>query len=284
MTSTAYDLLMAIRSRVSCRDQTQRLTRRLRAPGLAAVLVAVGVTAASWIPRPTTAAGLVMTQRIPSPRIVDGVPLTPITASQRIQCQKFASRLKMSVPCPGLLPVPIPVPSAYSGPPCLGVFGESACGLAAIQLSRSLFVLSQSNFKVPPGYVGVTFQQYNGAVVPMESIAGGPLGHFVFMTGTTLPGVVGNGSRRGASPVPTYCAPQMMSTPLRVNGAVAKLYQCSDSGGGPGVFQLLMGHQLLVWNQAGIKCEVSFHGISQVNVDLDIAVADSTWMVTSGHR
>jgi hypothetical protein len=54
----------------------------------------------------------------------------------------------------------------------------------------------------------------------------------------------------------------------------------SDSGGGPNVFQLIMGHQLLVWKMAGITGEVSFHGISQVNVDLDVAVANSTKLVT----
>jgi hypothetical protein len=69
-----------------------------------------------------------------------------------------------------------------------------------------------------------------------------------------------------------------------VDGDIAKLYQCSDSGGGPGVFQLIMGHQLLVWKIAGITCEVSFHGISEVNVDLDVAVADSTNMVTAAGR
>ena len=57
-----------------------------------------------------------------------------------------------------------------------------------------------------------------------------------------------------------------------------------NTGGGPDVFQLIMGHQLLVWNQAGITCEVSFHGISQVNVDLDVAVADATTMVTARRR
>jgi hypothetical protein len=162
--------------------------------------------------------------------------------------------------------------------------GEAACGPGVSFADRSLFELSQSNFKVPPSYMGVTFQQYNGAVVPLPSISGGPLGHFVFMAGTKLPAVVGNGSRRGASPVPTYCTPQMTSAPLRVHGVLAKLYQCSDSGGGPHVFELVMGHQLLVWKMAGLTCEVSFHGISQVNVDLDVAIADSTTIVAARHR
>jgi hypothetical protein len=276
---------MGLQHRVPRRGRATSPTLRLRSLGLTVALVALVVGSAPWTPsRPAAATELAVADRMPGPKVVDGVPLTPITTSERNQCQRFASRLGASVPCLGLLPVPIPVPSTYSGPPCLGEFGETACGRAAIQVSRSLFLLSQSNFEVPPGYVGVTFQQYNGDVVPMESIAGGPLGHFVFMAGTTLSARVGNGSRRGASPVPRYCMPQMTATPLRVNGATAKLYQCSDSGGGPGVFQLLMGHQLLVWKQAGITCEVSFHGISQVNVDLDLAVADSTRMVTAGSR
>jgi hypothetical protein len=252
--------------------------------GLVGVLVAVWVISVSLASRQATAGELSATQRIPSPKVVDGVLLAPISASQRSQCQKFASRLHRSVPCPGLLPVPIPLPSDYSGDPCLGEAGETACGPAVTTVTRSLIELSQSNFEVPPDYVGVTYQQYNGTVVPMKSITGGPLGHFVFMAGTTLAAVVGNGSRRGASPVPTYCAAEMTSNQLRVNGTIAKLYQCSDSGSGPGVFQLIMGHQLLVWNQKGITCEVSFHGISQVNVGLDVAVADSTRMVAAGRR
>ena len=62
---------------------------------MVSVLVAVGVVmATSLVPtRPTNAVGLAMTQRAPKAEIVDGVPLTPVTASQRSQCQKFASRL-----------------------------------------------------------------------------------------------------------------------------------------------------------------------------------------------
>ncbi len=37
-----------------------------------------------------------------------------------------------------------------------------------------------------------------------------------------------------------------------------------------------MRHDLLVWNDSRITCEGSFHGHSQVNIDLDIAVADAT--------
>jgi hypothetical protein len=50
------------------------------------------------------------------------------------------------------------------------------------------------------------------------------------------------------------------------------------------VLELLKGHDLLVWEDAGITTEVSFHGHSQVNVDLDIAVAKATVLVASRKR
>jgi hypothetical protein len=70
-----------------------------------------------------------------------------------------------------------------------------------------------------------------------------------------------------------------VATTIRVHGSAATLYQCSDSSRGPGEIELLTGHDLLVWNDAGITSEVSFHGHSQVNVDLDIAEADATILV-----
>jgi hypothetical protein len=135
-----------------------------------------------------------------------------------------------------------------------------------IQVSNT-FLLSQSNFQVPPGYVGVTFEQYSGAVVPEPSVNGGPLGHFVFTAG-------------GSPQVPAYCSPMQVANTVRVHGVAARLYQCSDSSTGPGELQLIMGHDLLVWDDAGITTEVSFHGHSQVNVDLDIAVANATSLIS----
>jgi hypothetical protein len=162
------------------------------------------------------------------------------------------------------------------------VAGELACGPGVVFSDRTLFELTQSNFKVPPNYVGVTFQQNNGAVVPEPSLSRGPLGHFVFMAGTNLPAYVR--SPRKGSPVPPYCTPQGTAAPLRVHGVRAKLYNCSGSQGGRDALEIIMGHQLLVWKMAGVTCEVSFHGISQVNVDLDVAVADATTMVPVRHR
>jgi hypothetical protein len=209
----------------------------------------------------------------PKAEVVDGVPLVPITAAQRRECQKFADLLKERVPCPELLPKPIPVPSTYSGPPCLGVAGELACGPAVIQVYRSVrsFFVSQSNFQVPSNYVGVTFQQYSGTIVPEPSVIGGPLGHFVFTAG------------KGAfqiNQVPPYCSPVQVASTVRVHGSVATLYQCESPGSSPGVNQLIQGHDLLVWHSGGITAEVSFHGHSQVNLDLDIAVADATKLVS----
>ncbi len=98
----------------------------------------------------------------PKAEVIDGVPLVRATASQRHECQKFANYLKRAIPCPGLLPDPIPDTSASAAGLCIGevgAFGEGSCGPAAIDVSRKLFELSQSNFQVSSSYVGVTFVQ-----------------------------------------------------------------------------------------------------------------------------
>jgi hypothetical protein len=208
--------------------------------------------------------------------VVDGVPLVPTTKAQRAECRKLAGRLKRPAPCPGLLPVPIPIPPTSTA--CFGEVGalsEMSCGPAGIQVTGrgrgAQFLLSQSNFQVPASYVGVTFEQNNGVVVPDISIDGGPLGHFVFTAG-------------GGRLLPSYCSRIPVAKPVRVHGAVAMLYQCSDAPTAPGVVELLKGHDLLVWDDAGITAEVSFHGHSQINVDLDIALANATVLVTPRTR
>ena len=172
----------------------------------------------------------------------------------------------MRVPCPGILPDPIPVPPSAAS--CLGQLGETACGPAVIQVSDS-FLLSQSNFQVPPGYVGVSFEQYNGNQVPEQSVNGGPLGHFVFTAG-----------KGDSEAVPAYCGP--LANTVQVHGSVARLYQCSSPGSSPSELQLIQGHDLLVWNNDGITTEVSFHGHSPVNLDLDLAVAEAAQLVSPG--
>jgi hypothetical protein len=216
----------------------------------------------------------------PTAEAIDGVPLVPVTKTQRESCQTFANQLRRAVPCPGLLPDPIPVPSTYSGPPCLGTVGELACGPAVNLLdARTVFGLSQSNFQVPPGYVGVTFQQYSGHMVPESSISGGPLGHFVFMAGTDLQSVMTNMRGKNVVPVPPYCSPLDSGSPIRVHGRLATLYQCG-SFNSLTENELVSGHTLLVWKDAGFTCEVSFHGHSQVNIDLDVAVAKATVLIS----
>ena len=223
----------------------------------------------------------------PKAEVVDGVPLVPTTKAQRAECQRFADHLKRPVPCPGLLPDPIPVSTADAGGPCLhevGAFGEGSCGPAGIQLDGNLFELSQANFQVPPGYVGVTSQQYSGAIVPVTSISGGSQGHFVFMSGTDLPYVMTHKRGKGVLPVPSYCTPLNSASRVRVHGSVAKVYQCADSRTSLFQIETITGHTLLVWNDAGITCEVSFHGHSQVNVDLDVAVANATTLESPRKR
>jgi hypothetical protein len=145
--------------------------------------------------------------------------------------------------------------------------GES-CGPAVIEITGYLW-LSQENFQVPPGYVGVTFEQYSGAFVPEPSVSGGPLGHFLFTAGNSVD-----------QQVPPYCSPSQMASPVQVHGSAATLYQCSNRGTSPFESQGVLGHELLAWDDGGITTEVSFHGHSQLNVDLDIAVANTTELVS----
>jgi hypothetical protein len=263
------------------RRQFRRARHSISVRELACILCGPYVLISLMIPAPAQAQSVAFASAAPEPKaeVVDGVPLIPTTKAQRAECQRFADHLKRPVPCPGLLPDPIPVSTADAGGPCLhavGALGEGSCGPAGIQLDGNLFEFSQANFQVPPGYVGETYQQYNGAIVPVTSISGGSQGHFVFMSGTDLPYVMTHKRGKGVVPVPSYCTPLNSSSRVRVHGNVAKLYQCADSRTSPFQIETITGHTLLVWNDAGVTCEVSFHGHSQVNVDLDVAVAEAT--------
>lgn len=234
---------------------------------------------------PEASAAVVPNGRPPKAEVVDGVPLIPTTASQRDECQRFADHLKRPVPCPGLLPDPIPDTSASAAQRCIGevgAFSETSCGPAAIEWFGSTFELSQSNFQVPVRYVGVTFEQDNGAVVPQSSISGGPLGHFVFMAGTDLSYVMTHRRGGNVAPVPSYCS-RLGGSDVHVQERPARVYQCG-SDQSLNQLELVSGHTLLVWQDAGITTEVSFHGHSQVNVNLDVAVANATLLVSPRRR
>ena len=179
-TSEPYDLGTRLGSDMRGRFQGGT---RVSLPGILGIVLVVAVVTLHGFPPARADAARAATNPSNS---VDGVPLIPITASQRAACQRFADQLKRPVPCPGLLPDPIPVSPTSSAASCLSVLGEDGCGPAKIQESGGVFFLSQSNFQVPAGYVGVTFEQNNGAVVPETSVSGGPLGHFVFMAGRDL--------------------------------------------------------------------------------------------------
>jgi hypothetical protein len=256
--------------------------------GLASLVVAALLTA--FLPPKTAQAqtsNLAAFAAEPRAQVVDGVPLVPTTKAQRGECLAFADHVRRPVPCPGLLPDPIPVSPTSAATLCrgnYGAFGEGSCGPAGFQVGGNLFELSQSNFQVPPGYIGVTFAQSDGTVVPDTSITGGPLGHFVFMTGTDLRHVMTNNRDRRAAPVPSYCAPLHPASLVRVRGHLAKLYQCGVASNSGSELRIVEGHTILVWNDAGITCEVSFHGHSRTNVDLDVAVANATVLVAPRKR
>jgi hypothetical protein len=193
---------------------------------------------------------------------VDGVPLIPSTPGERSQCQKIANATHAPVPCPGLIPDPIP--TSQSSANCLG--GEQVtCGSPEIENTLPFFSWNQMSFQVPPRYVGVPGE---------TTLDGEPLGHFVVYSGKNL-----NLSRtRTASPLPVYCARTAQNRTLRVHGVMARMYECSNRSNGKSV-ELDVGHELLIWTQNGITCEVSLHGHSQVNQDLDVVIANATRML-----
>lgn len=197
-------------------------------------------------------------------RIVDGVPLIHPTKAERAQCQKVANATHAGVPCPGLIPDPIPTSESSSN--CAGEFVGPNCGRPQIEpiieKTSPYFNWQQMSFQVPAGYVGV----------PDETTIGGePLGHFVIYAGKTL-----DLSRFGkASPIPAYCT---QVRKLRVHGVPARMYQCANSDNGKSV-ELDAGHELLIWKQYGVMCEVSLHGHSQLNQDLDLVIANATKFV-----
>ena len=87
-----------------------------------------------------------------------------------------------------------------------------------------------------------------------------------------------------ASTVP-YCTPLHSARLIHVHRSVAKLYQCADSRSSTSQIETIVGYTFArAWNDAGMTWEVSFHGHSQVNVDLDVAVADATILVPPQKR
>ncbi len=224
-------------------------------------------------------ASTVTTAATPSPQhthIVDGVPLIPLTHSQRAECQRYANKAHRPVMCPGVLPMPIPVSDTSPQAQCLAVsIGEDACGPAGYQIDSKELLINQSNFQVPPTYVGVP---------TLASVTGGPLGHFVFLEGPRVTFIEGSGPRPKEVSVPSTCEIVPLGKSLRIHGSVATFYQCAN---GPLTYNepaLYLGHDLLTWRERGLEIQVSFHGHSRVNVDLDTAVANSTVVVSPKNR
>jgi hypothetical protein len=209
-------------------------------------------------------------------RIVDGVPLIPLTRSQRAECQRYANEARRPVMCPGVLLMPIPVSDTSPQAQCLAVsIGEDACGPAGYQIDSKELLINQSNFQVPTTYVGVPM---------LASVTGGPLGHFVFLEGPRVTFIEGSGPRPKQVSVPSTCKVVPLGKALRIHGSVATFYQCAN---GPLTYNepaLYLGHDLLTWRERGLEIQVSFHGHSRVNLDLDTAVANSTVVVSTKSR
>ena len=141
--------------------------------------------------------------------------------------------------------------------------------------------MTQMNFQVPGGYVGVSIGTYNGWV-PATSSTGGPLGHFVFETGMNLLGEYKPDSIKAASSIPSYCQRISEQSRVAVNGSAGTYYQCANSSNDRNAIETIAGHDMLQWVDHAMVTQVSFHGHSQVNLNLDLAVARSVVLVRPG--
>ena len=198
-----------------------------------------------------------------SATIIDGVALNPITLGEWQECQQVADTTHAPVPCPTLLPVPMP--GSLSALNCANP-NLSTCGRPFIGASETYFLVNQYNFEVPNGYIGY---------VP-------GIGHFVVMSARRFNARADPALR--PTPIPGYCAPVPRHPPLVAHSSVASMYECGQDPGytvpiADQYVETVSGHEMVEWRQDGVTCEVSFHGHSTVNQDLAVAVAQSTHMV-----
>ena len=211
----------------------------------------------------------------PKAEQIDGVPLVPAPASQTAECRDLARHLNRPVPCPALVPEAIPTSPTMASGYCLT---PGACGPAQVGVYRTSLQMTQMNFEVPNGYVGVSVDAHNG-LAPATSSNGGPLGHFVFETGTSLLGEYKPHSIRAAASIPSYCPPMVGQPAVRIHGSSGTFFECANSSTDPNAVETVQGHDLLQWKQDGMVNQVSFHGHSQVNLDLDLAIAQSVELI-----
>lgn len=114
-----------------------------------AVLAALGVVGMSFASPLGPTAGASPTAKTEQ---IDGVPLVPAPRSQRAECRDLARHLDRAVPCPGLVPDPIPTSPTSASGYCVDTPG--ACGPAQVWVYRTSLLMTQMNFQVPDGYVG----------------------------------------------------------------------------------------------------------------------------------
>jgi hypothetical protein len=207
---------------------------------------------------------------------IDGVRLVSAPRRQIAECRDLARQLNRAVPCPRLVPDPIPTSPTTASGFCLSPPG--VCGPAQVSVYRTSLQMTQMNFQVPNGYVGVSVDTYNG-LVPATASNGGPLGHFVFETGTSLLGEYKPHSIRAAASIPSYCLLIQGQPAVRIHGSPGTFFECANSSTDPNAIETVQGHDLLQWKQDGMVNQISFHGHSQVNLDLDLAVARSVELI-----
>ncbi len=160
--------------------------------------------------------------------------------------------LKYSVPCPGLIPVPVPNgggPECDIGPPLL----PPPC----VPLPQHVFVLDYY-FGVMANYVGV----------PGPT----PSGHLVIEAEPLYPAIHGGvwPIHGGVWPIPSpFCLSSKAITTVKVRGAIGTVVDCPQSSE-----NYNGGHVMLPWVRHGVKYSVSLHAWTTLNQRLDYLIAE----------
>jgi hypothetical protein len=171
-----------------------------------------------------------------------GVYLAPTSRAFQAGCQRAADQLGFVVPCPRLLPTAAP----GTAPPEL-CEGRPSCS------GEVVFIVNDSGFLVPPGYLGVEQQA---------------LGHLVIMAAPHRPDV----------PRPPNdalgCYADHPFARATVHGTRAVLLRCPTGSA------LNSGHTLVLWSQRGVDMAVSLHGWNELNQQLVTLLAARAYLTS----
>ena len=187
----------------------------------------------------------------PQSIVVDGVYLVPVGADVLRRCQLAANMLKIAVPCPAMLPVPLPGgPSAQCD---AEPFGGRRCTF------NGQFFLAQRGFPVPPGQRGLLGSVGNLTTALVITALRGPR---PFDPARNLYGA------DACSHLRRFGSPKLvLSDGVAVPGG---LFECKGHADN---FSELRGSDILMWSERGVAVGIASFGHVPLSRHLLLALA-----------